>query len=142
MNQPTIVLVEDDSNQSELFLASLEQYCALKHRTVPQVETYSSEGSFLDSFQGQAVAADLYIFDLMLRWSEVGEDLGVEKPIDYHADSAGIRCKDAVLSRFPHAKIIIWTAIETDPVILAASKGAKLLEDKLQIDKIMQSLSR
>lgn len=144
MRKPTIVLVEDNLSQIKIFNQLLEQHCAKQHLGIPVVETYSSEGSFLESLERQSSPADLYIFDLMLRWKEVDEELTLSKPSDYHADSAGIRCKNAVLSRFPNAKVIIWTLIEAGHIPLTEFDGARLCPDKfslpfLELDNLFHS---
>ena len=140
MSEQTIIFVEDDPTQAETFRQAVENYCATKRRVAPKITIYASEGAFLEELAQARCPADLYIFDLMLKWKDVGEALTVEKPTDYHADLAGIRCKDAVLQRFPKAKNIIWTMIEIDHIPKERFAGCRLLADKLEIAALFDDL--
>lgn len=140
MNPPIVIFVEDDSTQAEYFSQAVSTYCATWRLVTPEIKIFPSEGVFLDALEASRQIADLYIFDLMLKWKDVGEEIRTAKPREYHADLAGLRCKDAVLQRFPAAKVLIWTMIETDHIAKERFKGCHLLRDKLEISTVMKLL--
>lgn len=111
-NSLTLLLLEDDSEQADLFCDEVEREWSF-HSPPPSILRFRSEGELRDWWKRAAEPfPTLYVLDLLVRWKRTGVDVTSDQPNPCPPDEAGLRCRDMILQKDPSAMIIVWTVVD------------------------------